>query len=160
MPVSPAGVGGYCTPTDATIQITSHHREISDEERIPRAAAFPFSALRKGPKDWFSGLDDETWFWMNTTARRPRKRTLHLAGASAHTGVSQRDLEADESSGRKRYRWRDDEGIRTAIRHSRQELCERLKRGAYRAPPVRRVEIPKGTGKVGTRPLGIPPVLS
>ena len=25
-----------------------------------------------------------------------------------------------------------------------QELCERLKRGAYRAPPVRRVEIPKG----------------
>ena len=23
-----------------------------------------------------------------------------------------------------------------------QELCERLKRGAYRAPPVRRVEIP------------------
>src|SRR5215471_623733 len=39
-----------------------------------------------------------------------------------------------------------------------QELCERLKRGAYRAPPVRRVEIPKGPGKVGTRPLGIPTV--
>jgi retron-type reverse transcriptase len=37
-----------------------------------------------------------------------------------------------------------------------QDLCERLKRGAYRAPPVRRVEIPKGPGKVGTRPLGIP----
>src|SRR6266404_7108114 len=30
-----------------------------------------------------------------------------------------------------------------------QELCERLKRGAYRAPPVRRVEIPKGPGKAG-----------
>src|SRR6201997_432192 len=39
-----------------------------------------------------------------------------------------------------------------------QELCERLKRGAYRAPPVRRVEIPKGPGKAGTRPLGIPTV--
>src|SRR5215468_7164399 len=39
-----------------------------------------------------------------------------------------------------------------------QELCQRLKRGSYRAPPVRRVEIPKGPGKAGTRPLGIPTV--
>jgi len=39
-----------------------------------------------------------------------------------------------------------------------QELSERLKRGAYKAPPVRRVEIPKGPGKEGTRPLGIPTV--
>jgi len=41
-----------------------------------------------------------------------------------------------------------------------QELCERLKRGTYWAPPVRRVEISKGPGKAGTRPLGIPMMIS
>jgi RNA-directed DNA polymerase len=34
-------------------------------------------------------------------------------------------------------------------------LLDRAKSGAYFAPPVRRVHIPKGTGKE-TRPLGIP----
>jgi len=37
-----------------------------------------------------------------------------------------------------------------------QDLHARLKAGQYRAPPVRRVNIPKGQGK--TRPLGIPTV--
>src|SRR5260370_22787413 len=37
-----------------------------------------------------------------------------------------------------------------------QKLCERLKQGSYRAPPVRRVEIWKGPGRAGTGPLGIP----
>src|SRR6266568_9031447 len=35
-----------------------------------------------------------------------------------------------------------------------QDLSRRLKRGAYRASPVRRVYIPKGDGR--QRPLGIP----
>src|ERR1700738_2754832 len=47
-----------------------------------------------------------------------------------------------------------EQGVDTRV----QVLCERLKRGVYRAPPVRRVEIPKGPGKAGTRPLGIPVV--
>jgi RNA-directed DNA polymerase len=37
-----------------------------------------------------------------------------------------------------------------------ESICAQLKAGTYRAPPVRRVEIPKGPGKVGMRPLGIP----
>jgi group II intron reverse transcriptase/maturase len=36
-----------------------------------------------------------------------------------------------------------------------ESLLDRAKSGAYRAPPVRRVRIPKGTG-TETRPLGIP----
>jgi RNA-directed DNA polymerase len=39
-----------------------------------------------------------------------------------------------------------------------QDICARLKAGTYRAPPVRRVAIPKGPGTEGTRPLGIPTV--
>src|SRR5262249_48636996 len=34
-------------------------------------------------------------------------------------------------------------------------LCERAKSGTYRAPPVKRVHIPKGDG-TQTRPIGIP----
>ncbi|WP_269751023.1 group II intron reverse transcriptase/maturase [Paenactinomyces guangxiensis] len=37
-----------------------------------------------------------------------------------------------------------------------QDIWKRLKRNQYKAPPVRRVDIPKGDGK--TRPLGIPTV--
>jgi RNA-directed DNA polymerase len=41
------------------------------------------------------------------------------------------------------------------IRENLPSLLERAKSGTYRAPPVRRVHIPKGTG-TETRPLGIP----
>lgn len=40
------------------------------------------------------------------------------------------------------------------LRGNLADLSDRLKRGAYRAKPVRRVEIPKGDGR--TRPIGIP----
>ncbi|QUH26060.1 group II intron reverse transcriptase/maturase [Serpentinicella alkaliphila] len=37
-----------------------------------------------------------------------------------------------------------------------QDVCTRMKENRYKAPPVKRVDIPKGDGK--TRPLGIPTV--
>ena len=42
-----------------------------------------------------------------------------------------------------------------SLRANLQTLLDRAKSGTYRAPPVRRVRIPKGTGQE-TRPLGIP----
>jgi group II intron reverse transcriptase/maturase len=41
------------------------------------------------------------------------------------------------------------------LRHNLQALLDRAKSGTYRAPPVRRVHIPKGTSG-DTRPIGIP----
>jgi RNA-directed DNA polymerase len=37
-----------------------------------------------------------------------------------------------------------------------QRLLDRVKSGTYRAPPVRRVHIPKGGSSTETRPIGIP----
>jgi SAM-dependent methyltransferase len=31
-----------------------------------------------GPKDWFSGIDDETWLWLNTMGRRRHKAIARL----------------------------------------------------------------------------------
>jgi group II intron reverse transcriptase/maturase len=42
-----------------------------------------------------------------------------------------------------------------SLRDNLESLLDRAKSGSYRAPPVRRVRIPKGTGNE-TRPLGIP----
>lgn len=41
------------------------------------------------------------------------------------------------------------------LENNLRRLLERFKSGSYRAPPVRRVHIPKGDGK-STRPIGIP----
>ena len=39
-----------------------------------------------------------------------------------------------------------------------QSLLNRAKSGSYRAPPVRRVHIPKGSSSTETRPIGIPTI--
>ena len=44
------------------------------------------------------------------------------------------------------------------LRDNLQSLLDRAKSGAYKAPPVRRVHIPKGGSTTETRPLGIPTV--
>lgn len=47
------------------------------------------------------------------------------------------------------------ETYREKLLSNLETLLERAKSGSYRAPPVRRVHIPKGSGSA-TRPIGIP----
>lgn len=69
--------------------------------------------------------------WMQEAYRRTRKD-----GAPGIDGETAEDYEKD-------------------LEGNLQRLIDRAKSGAYRAPPVRRVNIPKGTGPE-TRPIGIP----
>ena len=69
--------------------------------------------------------------WLREASRRLRKESA--PGHDGHTGADDgKDLETNLQS-----------------------LLDRAKSGTYFAPPVRRVHIPKGTGK-DTRPMGIP----
>jgi group II intron reverse transcriptase/maturase len=69
--------------------------------------------------------------WMHEAFRRTRKD-----GAAGVDGQTAREYE---------------QGLQEKL----QELLDRAKTGAYRAPPVRRVHIPKGSGEE-MRPIGIP----
>ena len=70
--------------------------------------------------------------WLKEAYRRTRKD-----GAAGVDGVTAGDYEQD-------------------LEGNLQRLLDRAKSGTYRAPPVRRVHIPKGGSSTETRPLGIP----
>jgi group II intron reverse transcriptase/maturase len=70
--------------------------------------------------------------WLREAYRRTRKD-----GAAGVDGVTAEQYEQD-------------------LEVNLQSLLDRAKSGAYKAPPVRRVHIPKGNSKTETRPLGIP----
>lgn len=70
--------------------------------------------------------------WLTEAYRRTRKD-----GAAGVDGVT-----ADE--------------YEQALKGNLQGLLDRVKSGTYRAPPVRRVHIPKGGSSTETRPIGVP----
>ena len=70
--------------------------------------------------------------WLKEAYRRTRKD-----GAVGVDGVTAAEYEQD-------------------LEGNLQRLLDRVKSGTYRAPPVRRVHIPKGGSSTETRPLGIP----
>jgi group II intron reverse transcriptase/maturase len=70
--------------------------------------------------------------WLKEAYRRTRKD-----GAVGVDGVTAEEYEQD-------------------LEGNLQSLLDRAKSGAYKAPPVRRVHIPKGGSSTETRPLGIP----
>jgi retron-type reverse transcriptase len=86
---------------------------------------------KQGPTMGFTSLNHHLDLaWLNEALRRTR--TDGAAGVDGQTGE---DYEVD-------------------LQRNLESLLERAKSGIYRAPPVRRVRIPKGNGE--TRPLGIP----
>jgi group II intron reverse transcriptase/maturase len=70
--------------------------------------------------------------WLHEAFRRTRKD-----GAAGVDGITAAEYEAN-------------------LEVNLQALLNRAKAGTYRAPPVRRVHIPKGGSAVETRPIGIP----
>lgn len=70
--------------------------------------------------------------WLQEAYRRTRKD-----GAAGVDGVTAEDYEQN-------------------LEGNLQNLLDRAKSGTYRAPPVRRVYIPKGGSTTETRPIGIP----
>jgi RNA-directed DNA polymerase len=87
---------------------------------------------RQSPQMGFTSLNHHIdLLWLQEAYRRTRKD-----GAVGVDGQTAADYEAN-------------------LKENLQLLLNRAKSGGYRAPPVRRVHIPKGTGG-DTRPIGIP----
>jgi group II intron reverse transcriptase/maturase len=97
--------------------------------RQQRIAELATQAPQMGFTSWNHHIDLQ---WLHTAYLRTRRD-----GAPGVEGQTASDYEAN-------------------LRDNLQALLDRAKSGTYRAPPVRRVHIPKGPGSVETRPLGIP----
>ena len=56
------------------------HAVIQAAKKEPAVRAAIARSKQRGtaPKDWFCGIDDETWLWTNTVARRRRKAIADL----------------------------------------------------------------------------------
>ncbi|MBI4581289.1 MAG: group II intron reverse transcriptase/maturase, partial [Planctomycetes bacterium] len=87
---------------------------------------------RQSPQMGFTSLNHHIDLqWLREAYRQTRRD-----GATGADGQTAADYERD-------------------LEKNLQSLLDRAKSGTYRAPPVRRVHIPKGTGG-DTRPIGIP----
>jgi RNA-directed DNA polymerase len=87
---------------------------------------------KQAPQMGFTSLNHHLdLMWLHEAFWRTRRD-----GAAGVDGQTAADYEAD-------------------VRGNLQRLLDRAQSGTYRAPPVRRVHIPKGTG-TETRPIGIP----
>jgi len=88
---------------------------------------------RQSPQMGFTSLHHHIdMHWLREAYRRTRK-----GGAVGVDGQTATDYEAN-------------------LEDNLRSLLGRAKSGTYRAPPVRRVRIPKGDSKTETRPIGIP----
>jgi len=88
---------------------------------------------RQSPQMGFTSLAHQMDIdWLHEAYRRTRKDA-----AAGVDGVTAEYYEAN-------------------LQNNLEELLDRVKAGTYRAPPVRRVHIPKGNSATETRPIGIP----
>jgi SAM-dependent methyltransferase len=52
--------------------------QVAKNEPVVRRAIACSEKPGSNPKDWFAGISDETWFWMNTTGRTRRRAIAEL----------------------------------------------------------------------------------
>jgi retron-type reverse transcriptase len=107
------------------------HRNLKDEDVSTRRRRIAELA-RESPELGFTSLNHLIDIdWLREAYRLTRKN-----GAPGVDGQTAREYEEN-------------------LEANLQDLLRRVKTGTYRAPPVLRVHIPKGTGKE-TRPIGMP----
>ena len=117
---------GHGTVTEKHDECIEIRKRVHETERIAELA-------KQSPQMAFTSLaylmDID---WLKEAYRRTRKD-----GAVGVDGVTAAEYEED-------------------LEGNLQWLLDRAKSGTYRAPPVRRVHIPKGGSTTETRPIGIP----